>query len=499
MFNSNQPKAPNTRRVFTRSLSVKLKSKLALHFSQILQNDPSKKALKQYIASKFPISFKTALRWARNPDKMKPILQKARQSRSKLSSEQIQTIKPFLGQKTNKWIKNLINQTFQIQVSLRMISKLKKKHSYLSSIDQTFHFSSKLTKEQKQEMAQKANEQGIPKTSKMFGIPLETLRSWTKKNMDPKEQFKRLQTRGRKPRLNQVAMDILKSKIERRNEDGKLVSIKILRRKIKHLTVDQWIPTSSTVIRILKKLRITSHKATSKSKEQLSRRFPQNVKKFQNEVAEYAQKNSENENFRIWAMDETGVWNHSIARRTYTFTDNPKTGLREPKSSENGRDTFAVCISNTSFKLPLFSIQHQKEIARYQLINGQRKKEVIKPRVAGMNLKYLNKWLDVFLQYASPGDLLIWDNLASHRNKMICKRLEDRFIQVMRTPPYSACEVSPLDNALFAQLKNLLMMKKTFKTFKAKKKGVKKAFAKISFQNIENYWKKCGLPILNFD
>ncbi len=485
----------NNRRLTTRYLSKEFKEKLALKFSKLLQQDPTKKLLKEN-ASSYQISFKTALRWARNPDNMKPTLQKSRLSRSKLSREQIQTIKPFFGNKLNKWIQEYIKSQFDIQVSAKLVSVLKKKY-YLPPESTCSPIKSKLTLEQKEEISQIAKEKGIQKISKQFKIKSSTLRLWTKKNMNPKEQMKRLKSRGKKPRLNEDMKTILKSWVQDRNQRGRLVSLRKIRRKISNLTIDNWKPSFSSISTIVKSLRIVSRKAIYKKAQQISLESKEKLKQFYEQVNSHSNEFSDYPEFQIWCMDETGVWNSSPALRSFTCLNNPEPFVKTPTT--NGRDTFVVTISNTGFVLPPFAIKHIPEKSHYKMINGRRTKEVRVPRLAGMTLEKMNEWVDQFIQYASPEDILIMDNLSCHKNKAIVKRLEDRLIKVIYTPPSLACKVSPLDNSLFSQMKAILRQKKSFKNFKQKKKGVERALKKISNQQIWNYWKNCGLPVKGND
>ncbi len=184
----------------------------------------------------------------------------------------------------------------------------------------------------------------------------------------------------------------------------------------------------------------------------------------------------------------------SPALRTYTLLDEPEPFVKESVTS-NGRDTFVACISNSGFQMPVWGIQHQRAVYQTRIINGRSTKIVTRPKVAGMNLVKMMEWCQEFVKYAAPGDLLIWDNLSCHKNSRIVNFLQDHSIKILYIPPYSACQLSPLDNSLFSQLKAILRRKKSFQNYQQKRHNVQLALDLITEKQIKKYWFKCGLPI----
>ena len=70
-----------------------------------------------------------------------------------------------------------------------------------------------------------------------------------------------------------------------------------------------------------------------------------------------------------------------------------------------------------------------------------------------MTIEILHRWVEHFIKISKKDDILVWDNLAAHKNKEVNKKLKDHGIKVILTPPYMAYIVSPLENNYFGQLK----------------------------------------------
>ncbi len=138
----------------------------------------------------------------------------------------------------------------------------------------------KLTFQQKKQISIIAKKEGIRKTAKDFGLKPTTIYSWTKKDMKSKSQKKRLQIRGKQPKLKSDQKQLIKKWIQKQNQKGKIVSIKKVRGKISKITNDNWKPSTSTISIILKSLRIVSRKARSRKARQLSSKIQNQSKIF---------------------------------------------------------------------------------------------------------------------------------------------------------------------------------------------------------------------------
>ena len=85
------------------------------------------------------------------------------------------------------------------------------------------------------------------------------------------------------------------------------------------------------------------------------------------------------------------------------------------------------------------------------------------------------------------------DQLAIHKNKEIKTKLNQSGIELMILPVASACELSPLDNSLFSQLKSRLRGK-TFTDYNQKFSKIQKIINDIKEPQVRRYFQHCGLP-----
>ncbi|KAJ3431658.1 transposase [Anaeramoeba flamelloides] len=122
-------------------------------------------------------------------------------------------------------------------------------------------------------------------------------------------------------------------------------------------------------------------------------------------------------------------------------------GLNDTR--QNGRDTLAATVSFSGKQLPAFTIQHRRRKTKTITTDGIKRNVIVDRGCAGMNGILFQKWAVFFLKHASRGDVLILDNLGSHKNKKALEMLKNAGIKVCFTPPYSASKVSPLDNSFF--------------------------------------------------
>ena len=237
------------------------------------------------------------------------------------------------------------------------------------------------------------------------------------------EQLNRLKLRGCRCHLSKDDLNQLVKWIDHRNKHGKLVSINLVKSKVKRMTNGRWIPSPSWVSKTLKKLKFSSHLAKSKKPQQLSRKFRKEINNFREKIKDYFEKNCKNENFNMWVMDEKGIWNHSPTLRTYTRRKNPipyVCGLKR----NNSKDTMVGTVSNRGKKLPIFWIQSKRsKFSVRTLLNGEKERKLVEKGVSGMNLIQMNKWVDYFIPYTHPNDVLIMDNLRVHHNKQIKEKI----------------------------------------------------------------------------
>ncbi len=72
----------------------------------------------------------------------------------------------------------------------------------------------------------------------------------------------------------------------------------------------------------------------------------------------------------------------------------------------------------------------------------------------GMNTEIMKDWVSKFVKIAKEGDILVIDNLNSHHSVSVLDRLWSSGITLIFIPSRLAYLVSPLDNYIFAYMKN---------------------------------------------
>ncbi|KAJ6255268.1 hypothetical protein M0813_11481 [Anaeramoeba flamelloides] len=74
-------------------------------------------------------------------------------------------------------------------------------------------------------------------------------------------------------------------------------------------------------------------------------------------------------------------------------------------------------------------------------------------KIGGMSEDFMIFWLEYFSQFTQKGDILILDNLSSHKTKLVIEKARKLFINLIFTPPKEAKRYSPLDNSFFGTFK----------------------------------------------
>ena len=148
----------------------------------------------------------------------------------------------------------------------------------------------------------------------------------------------------------------------------------------------------------------------------------------------------------VHMMDETGLYSDSILLYTWTFYDDDQAYVCS--SGVKRRDTLVATISGNGKGFATFK-RHQNHRTRTR----NQTNEIIDPGVKCMNIIEMKKWIKKFKEYALPGDILIMNNLSSHRNKEVLKELHDYQIHVLFLPARCADVLSVLDNCFFAVFK----------------------------------------------
>ncbi|KAJ3434041.1 hypothetical protein M0812_20100 [Anaeramoeba flamelloides] len=114
----------------------------------------------------------------------------------------------------------------------------------------------------------------------------------------------------------------------------------------------------------------------------------------------------------------------------------------------NQRDTLVACIRADGARLAPMIIE-----TRNAYLN---KKDSSKSREK--NWRYVRRFhdlfgLSIFHNLLKKGDILILDNLSSHKTKLVIEKARKLFINLIFTPPKEAKRYSPLDNSFFGTFK----------------------------------------------
>ncbi|KAJ6239551.1 hypothetical protein M0813_25013 [Anaeramoeba flamelloides] len=439
-INSTRPKIIIKKKIkrnissLANNLSPKGKEFFSKKFSEILQNEGIKKL--REMSKILNISYKTSKKWALNKKMMSKKLIENRLKRSKLNHEMIKKIQPLLSYRSNKYIINFVKNQYDILISNSLISRLrnslqigkrKKNRNYINTTT--------LSKFDKQEISNLLNENNLDTISEIFRINPFVLKQWNLKNMTIMEQEKRIKKRGRVGIFNKDKCDELSRFIDQQNGMGNIVTGRIIQEKVYSMLNEQWKPSLSWVSKTLHRLGFSKHKAICKHPNRYKKDYPDKIKIFKQKVEEYCQSQRNNKNFRLWCMDETGVWKYNNVFHTYTRKKNTNPYVKSMEGL-NVKDTFVCCVNHIGEKMPLIGIKSQNQKQKQERQNdGSIVKKIVLPKVAGINLMLINRWVDCFLTVAKAGDLLIWDNHSTHKNKKIINRLEDAGIKIERIPP----------------------------------------------------------------
>lgn len=107
-----------------------------------------------------------------------------------------------------------------------------------------------------------------------------------------------------------------------------------------------------------------------------------------------------------------------------------------------------------------------------------------------MNGEMFLAWVrQILVPTLKPGDIVIWDNLQTHKNRAARQAIEAAGASVRPLPSYSP-DLNPIEKA-FAKLKALLRKAKP-RTQKAIDRWIAKIFKALTLQECINYFKSCG-------
>lgn len=255
-----------------------------------------------------------------------------------------------------------------------------------------------------------------------------------------------------------------------------------------------WKPSSSWVSSFLKtrETPIRSHVVQKRPAKRNRDSAEEEIKNFREELDDLRMKRSKG---RVWHMDETGLWNDSIHKKSYS-----RIGVSpmELTTDNHGRDTVVLTCSEDGKKLDSFYIQHRrKKFKTTKSITGKKVKIIVDTGISGMNNSIMLEWCKWFVEQEKidlKNDILCFDQHRSHVNQEIIDFLENTGLKVLPFPKGSAAILSMLDNSLFKDFKlkfNNAWINKGRK-LEIKESLVKEIWEEFPSKNVIGYWRKCG-------
>ena len=459
---------------FCKMISSEGKYRMAKHLNTLLGN----KKLFKLEYQRWNINYRTAIRWSTNPERYNPENQKKLRRRSKLTESQEQELLPLLYKPAKEIIK-YVNDNFGKILSSPTITELKKK--FKVSKNDLIEFETltecaigDYTAEQKWKISLEAKIIGVTTIARKYNVPRSTLYGWCKKDMRPQLQLQRSQKRGRQAKMSPEDLEKMGEWIDESNSVENLVDTVAIQGYVKILT--GWKPSQTWVSRSLHRLGFSSRKALTKMGVQLGEEFELKLQDFRENLVDLLKDQIlAYPDLNIWVMDEKGIWNFSPNLRTYTRKRKPKPYVRG-LATNNGRDTIAACCNFRGEKLPICAIRHRnRKTKKKKLENGDQIIQQIFEGCKGINNELMKIWADLFIKQAQKGDILLMDNLLSHKNKEVLKIIEDAGINVLFLVKYGASHLSPLDNSIFSVLgRKLRRTGRIFHSFEEKMDTVQK-------------------------
>jgi hypothetical protein len=321
--------------------------------------------------------------------------------------------------------------------------------------------------------------------SRISPVPLTTLRRWRQTNMSTESQLART-IHQRHPALltDEEKNQLIQASKNQRNQ-FKTVNIEFATDQIKTITngrVSQ--PSKSYISGLYKSLDWHSWMACSRNFKELRLSLADEIDIFRLEVSQFILQNLIPKS-RVWTMDETGLWTGSVLPHTYVDPATRDASVLD--IGDHRRDTGVVALSMEGKVLPWF-IRHVPQRTSKQ--DGQQ--VVVQHGISGMNLQLMGMWIEQFKN--SIGDdpaVLIFDRLAIHMNRDICRLMESLCIKTFLMPPQSGKMIAPCDNFFFATLKNM-MAKVDCSTTDLKEAAFNHLCINFPPETVLNCWKHSG-------
>ena len=344
---------------------------------------------------------------------------------------------------------------------------------------------------QRQVLLARANGMSLDEVSKVSPVSRATMFRWTSTDMSPAAQKERQIHPRRQSMLKQEEQDLLIQSAKERRTNHQPVSIEWTRQRINEITGGRVAKASNGYIsKFWSDNGWPSRKAQERNQKEVRPSLEQEVELFRREVTSYVKENNIPPS-RIFTMDETGLWNGSVAPRTYV---DPETMDASVVSVGNHRrDTGVVSIAADGRVDPYF-IEHSPQ--RSKSVNGQR--VIVQKGVAGMGNEQMAAWTEDFgAKFGHPDKtVLLMDRLRSHQNKKIQNMMEEKKIKCFFFPPQGSKMASVCDNPFFGVLKARLQNKDTSTTEK-KREAFVELCKEFPPEMIKSFYDHCGWNFLN--
>ena len=241
---------------------------------------------------------------------------------------------------------------------------------------------------------------------------------------------------GRPSKLLPEAINQILNKAHEIRRNSGCVTIKRMTKYTnEHVLQNGVIVKRDTVSRIFKKYKWRRVSTRRRQNYCLTARYYRIINNWKHFIARVIK--SLDKDAVVHVMDETGIVSNMIPSYSYAPHEEKDVGIKSV--ADTTKDSLILTLSSNgnadAFYVPFI----KKSASR----NGR----------AGVGIDEMKAWVAHFLDYARPGDLLIMDNLAAHRNQSIVSTLKAHNLKVVFLPIRSAMHLSPLDNCFFAVLK----------------------------------------------
>lgn len=170
--------------------------------------------------------------------------------------------------------------------------------------------------------------------------------------------------------------------------------------------------------------------------------------------------------YRLFFLDESGFRLGSCARYGW---------------SEKGTKAFGHEVHDSWETMTMIGAMTPDEICSFMTIDSGTTTEMFRSFVETYLLQYLRK-----------GDCVLMDNLSTHKNSEITKKIEQTGAIVRYLPPYSP-DLNPIEK-LWAKLKESLRQLETL-TRNAFDEAVAKAINNINVGDLRAWTRHCGYDI----